>query len=144
MGSPGSLLTTRANSRMSFIGNILLGASLLAVGACTVALAASVRRRWRSAVLVSRAITLAGFTLIPLALGVVALRASRAQFVEAKASSLARGIAEVMRCSVPLSLVVLLSAILWAIGRWRLREARRRALGGGAPQRESDRRSSAG
>jgi hypothetical protein len=83
-----------------------------------------VQRRWRHAVLVARSVAVAGPIALLLALAAVVALAGNSD-VAARAAALASGIAEVMNGGIVLFLAAILSAIVWAVGGWRLRVARR-------------------
>ena len=109
---------------MAAIGITLFALSLVSVGAFVVAVGACVQRRWRSAVVVARSVAIAGPIVLLLALAAVVAFAGTSD-VSAKAAALASGIAEVMNGGIVLFLAAILSAIVWAVGGWRRRVARR-------------------
>jgi hypothetical protein len=108
---------------MAAIGITLFALSLVSVGAFVVAVRACVQRRWRSAVVVARSVAIAGPIVLVLALAAVVALAGTSD-VAAKAAALSSGIAEFMNGGIVLFLAAILSAIVWAVGGWRLRVAR--------------------
>jgi len=111
---------------MTAVGMTLFALSLVSAGALLAAIGACVRRRWQLAVGLCRPVAIAGPVALVLAGAVVVARAGSSN-VAARAATLASGISEVMNCGIVLFLAALASAILWAVGGWRLRVARRRS-----------------
>jgi len=109
---------------MIAVGITLLVLSVLSVCAFVAAVVACVRGRWRLAVVISRTVTHAGPTILLLALAaVVALAAGSC--CASKATKLSMGISEWMNGGVVLFLSALSSVVVWVVGSWRLRVARR-------------------
>jgi hypothetical protein len=115
------------NRAMTTLGITMLVLSALAVVATAAGLAASVRRRWRLATMISRSVALAGPALLLAGLAWVVRRAGSSGAAREKARVLAAGVAEIMNCGAILGLATVACAVLWIVAGWRVRVARRRA-----------------
>jgi len=96
-------------------------------GSIAVLLAAAVAcglRRWRLALILSRAVVIIGLGVVGLIIIVPGLLAGAADPSQ-RGLLLSQGISEVANCGAPAVVASLLSIVPWAIARWRLRAAER-------------------